>query len=60
MPEVSSSKIILHISHVYINEGESCIGYDMIIVRDLMVKLGLLDDFKRQVLQWYGASVSMK
>ena len=60
IPEVSNSKIILHIFHVDINEGESGIGYDMIIVRDLMVQLGLLNNFKRQVLQWYGATVSMK
>ena len=32
----------------------------MIIGRDLMVQLGLSDDFKRQVLQWYGATVHMK
>ena len=34
-------------------------GYDMIICRDLMVQLGLADDFNHQVLQWYGATVHM-
>ena len=32
----------------------------MIIGRDLMVQLGLMADFKRQVLQWDGATVHMK
>ena len=32
----------------------------MIICRDLIVQLGLADDFKRQVLQWDGATVHMK
>ena len=32
----------------------------MIIFRDLMVQLGLTDDFKRQVLQWDGTTVHME
>ena len=32
----------------------------MIICRDLMVQIGLTADFKRQVLQWYGATVHIK
>ena len=36
------------------------IGYDMIIVRDLMVQLGLSSKFKRQFLQWDGVTVPMK
>ena len=32
----------------------------MIIVRDLMVQLCLLDDFNHQVLYWDGAKVTMK
>ena len=32
----------------------------MIIYCDLMVQLGLTYDFKRQVLQWYRATVHMK
>ena len=32
----------------------------MIIGRDMMVQLGLTADFKRQVLQWDGATVNMK
>ena len=49
-----------HRFHVDNDEGESGIGYDVIIDRDLMVKLGLTSDFKRQVLQWDGATVQMK
>ena len=60
MPEFSSSKIINHCFHVDNDKSESGIGYDMIISRDLMVHLGLMDDFKRQVLQWDDATVHMK
>ena len=51
MPEIFSSKIINHRFHVDNDKGESGIGYDMIICRDLMVQLGLTADFKRQFLQ---------
>ena len=60
MPEFSSSKIINHSFHIDNDKGESGIGYDMIIGRDLMVQLGLTSNFKRQILQWYGATVNMK
>ena len=35
------------------------ISYDKIIGRDLIVQIGLTSDFKRQVLQWDGATVHM-
>ena len=60
MPELSGSKIINHRFHVDNNEGELGIGYEMIIGSDLMVKLCLTADFKRQVLQWDDATVHMK
>ena len=60
MPYFSSSKIILHRFHVDNNEGESDIGYSIIIGRDLMVQLGLLADFKHQVLQWGGLTLPTK
>ena len=60
MPGFSSSKIINHRFHVANDKGKSGIGYDMIIGRDLMVQLGLTDDFKRQALQWDGATVHIK
>ena len=60
MSEISSIKIIYHRFHVNNNKGGSGIGYDMTIGRDLMVQLGLLDYFKRQVLQLYGVTVPMK
>ena len=60
MPEFSSSKIITHCFHVDNDKGKSGIGCYMIIGRDLMVQLGLTANFKRQVLQWYGATVHMK
>ena len=60
MPEFSSSKKINHRFHVDNNKGESGIGSDMIIGRDLMVQLGLKDDFKCQVLQWDSYTVHIK
>ena len=60
MPEFSSSKIINHSFHIDNNKGNSGIGYDMIIERDLMVYLGLTADFENQVLQCDSATVNMK
>ena len=60
MPEFSSIKIISHRFHVDNNEGKSCIGYDIIIVHDLMVQLGFWDGFKYQVLQRDCDTVPMK
>ena len=60
MPYFSNSKIIQHRFHVDNNKRKSGIGYDMIIDRDLMVKLGLLTESKRQFLQWDGLTVTMK
>ena len=59
MPEFSGSKIINHLFHIDNNEVELGIAYDMIIGRDLMVQLGLVAYFKRQVLQWDGTTVHM-
>ena len=60
MTEFSISKIIEHHFHVNNRKVESSIGYAMIIGSDLMVQVGPMADFKRQVLQWDGAKVSMK
>ena len=48
MPEFSISKIINNYFPVNNDKGESFIGYDMIIGRDLVVQLGLMDDFKHK------------
>ena len=60
MPEFSSSKIIEHRFRVDNDKGELGIGYDMVIIHDLMVQLGLLADFKHQALQWDGITVLVK
>ena len=60
MPDFPSSKIILHRFHIDKNEGKSGIGYDMIIYRDLMVKLGLSSDLNCKLLQWDGATTPME
>ena len=58
--EFSSRKIIQHHFHFDSNIGEFVISYDIVIGHDLMVKLGLSDNFKYQVLQWGGVTVPMK
>ena len=58
--EVSSIKIINHRFHVDNDKGESDIGYDIIIVRDLILQIGLTDKFKCQVLQRYVTTVHRK
>ena len=60
MPEFSSSRIINHCFHVKNDKGDSGICYDMIIGREMMLQLGMMTNFKRQVLQWDGAIVHMK
>ena len=60
MPELSGSRIINHCFHVYNDEGESGICYDMIIGRDLMVQLGFTAYFKLQFLQWDVTTVHIK
>ena len=60
MIDLSSINIIEHRFHVNNNKGESGIGYGMIISRDLMIQLGLSNNFKCQVLKWHGVIVPMK
>ena len=59
-PYFSRIKIISHRFHVDNNEVESVIVYGMIIGSDLMVQLGLSEDFKRQVHSLEGIPVPMK
>ena len=60
MPDFSSREIISHRFQVDNNEGESGIGYEIIIGHDLMVQLGLSPDFNIQLLQRDGFTVPMK
>ena len=60
MLELSSNKIILNHFHVDNTKGELVIGYDMIIVYDLMVQICVMDKFKHQVLKWDDTTVPMK
>ena len=60
MTELSGRKIINNRLHVDNYEGESGIGYDMIIGHDLMVQLGLTANFKCQFVQWDGNTVHVK
>ena len=58
--ELSIRKIIEHRFHFNNDKVGSGVGYDMIIGRDLMVQLGLTDDFDNQVLQCYDDILPMK
>ena len=60
MPEFYISKIIEHRINVDNNKFKSCMGYDIIIGRYLMVQLGLSADFKCQVVQWDDVTLPMK
>ena len=55
-----SESLLINRFYVDNNNGESGIGYDMIIGRDLMVQIFLMAYFKRQVLQWDVTTVHMK
>ena len=60
IPEFSRSNIVLKHFHVDNNKTESCIGYDKIIFRDLMVDIVLLDNFKNKVIQCDLTTLPMK
>jgi len=60
MPEFSASKIINQRFHVDNEEEDMNVGYDMVIGQDLMVKLGLITNYKRKVLIWDEVSVPMR
>ena len=60
MPEFCSIKIIEHRFHVQDKIGELVIDYDMIIGSEMMVKLGLSENLKREFLQRHGIKASMK
>ena len=60
MQELSISKTIEQLFHVDNDKGKLGICYDVISGCNLMVKLGLMDDFESQVLQWDGITVPIK
>ena len=60
MLKVFSSKIINHCFHINNDKGELGIGYDRIIVHDLMVQLSQIADFKPEILQGYGEKLPME
>ena len=60
LPELSHRKITNHHFHVDNDKGDLGTSYDMIIGRDLMVYIGLMADFNRQVLQWDDDNIHMK
>ena len=50
----------MHQFHIDHNEGESVIEYSVIIGRDLMLQIDLMEYFKQQVLLRENAEVPMK
>ena len=50
MPYISKKKIVTHCFRVYKARGDYGIGYDMIILHDKIVQLGMKADFGRQIL----------
>ena len=60
MPDFSCRNIFDRPFHVKNDKGEFVIGYDMMIGRDLMIRLVLMADFKRQLPHWDGVTVPMK
>ena len=60
MPYISSRNIITHCFHVYNKDGDTCIGYASIIDTHMMVQIGVIVDFKRNLLGWNGAYFPMK
>ena len=59
MPYFSSRKIIKHLLHVDKEGGYSGIGYDMIICHELMLYLGMVENFRYKVLAWDNSVVIM-
>ena len=59
MPEFSSSRIIRHRFHVDQSKDRQNLGYDVILGRDIMIKLGLATDFARRKLVWDQMSIPM-
>ena len=57
MPEFSSSKVIRHQFHVDQSTNEENLGYDVILGRDIMTKLGLVTDFGKRKLIWDQMSI---
>ena len=60
MPQFSNRKIITHCFHIGNTQGDTGIGYVMIIGHDLMFQLGLKEKFGRQLLEWGKTETTMK
>ena len=55
-----SSRVIFYKFNIKNIEGKLGVGYDIIIGRDLMAQLGIIYDFKWNILELYGAILLMK
>ena len=60
MPKFSNRKIITHRFHIDNAQGDTGIGYDIIIGRGLVVQLGLKANFGRQIMEWGETAIIMK
>ena len=53
-------RITTHRFHSENEEGDIGIGYDMIIVKYLMVKIWLIENLRHNILEWNENNVPMK
>ena len=60
MTDFSNRNIITHRLHIDNAQGDTGIGYDMIIGHDPMVQLFLKSKFGRQILEWGETAITMK
>ena len=60
MAELFNRKIITHRFRIDGGEGDTGIGYAMIISHVLMVRIGLIEKFKSKAFEWDDAVVSIK
>ena len=58
LSKFSGSKIVEWTFSVY--RDSEALGYDMIIGRDLLNKLGVILDFKKSVVNWEGIEIPMQ
>ena len=59
-PDFSDSKRLTWQFHIDEDDSDEGVGYDMIIGRDLMNKIGILLDFEEKQIRWEGDSISMR
>ena len=60
MPQFYIINITTNLFHIDNEDGETSIGYETIMGKDLMLQLGLISKFKHNMLRWGDDVVHMK